>query len=64
MANEREARARRAIAGGVILTFIGVAFITTGSKLTGGPITLVGWAALLFGIHSFGRLGTPGDAER
>lgn len=53
-----EGAARRAIALGMLLTFVGVAFITTGSKATGGPITLAGWAALLYGVHSFGRLGT------
>jgi hypothetical protein len=53
----RESRARLAIAIGLLLTFGGLAIVSTGSKQLGGPIVAVGWAALLYGIHAFGRLG-------
>lgn len=52
-----EPRARRAIIGGLLLTALGIAIVSTGSKVFGGPVVVVGWATLLFGIHSFGRLG-------
>ena len=39
------------------LTFVGLAIVSTGSKLVGGPIVAIGWLVLIYGIHSFGRLG-------
>lgn len=52
-----EVKARRALVVGIALTFGGLAIVSTGSKLLGGPIVAVGWAALIYGIHAFGRLG-------
>lgn len=52
-----EPNARRALAIGLALTFFGVAIVATGSKKLGGPIVVIGWAVLLYGIHAFGRLG-------
>lgn len=52
-----EPKARRAIAVGLALTFLGLALVATASKTVGGPIVAIGWAALLYGIHAFGRLG-------
>lgn len=54
-----ETNARRALVVGTALTFGGLAIVSTGSKLLGGPIVCVGWAALIYGIHAFGRLGSP-----
>ncbi len=53
-----EPKARRAIAVGLALIFMGLAVVATASKTIGGPIVAIGWAALLYGIHAFGRLGT------
>jgi hypothetical protein len=57
MSVEPESRARSAIAVGLALTFLGLALVATASKSLGGPVVAVGWAALLYGIHAFGRLG-------
>lgn len=56
--SQAEPKARRAIAVGLALTFLGLALVATASKAVGGPIVAIGWSALLYGIHAFGRLGT------
>lgn len=56
-ASQAEPKARRALAVGLALTLFGLAVVATGSKVLGGPILVIGWVALVYGVHSFGRLG-------
>lgn len=56
--DSREANARRIVAVGIALTFLGLAIVATSSKVLGGPIVVIGWAALLYGTHAYGRLGS------
>ncbi len=52
-----ELRARRSLAGGVFLVFLGLLVAGTVARAPGGALTVAGWALALFGLHTFGRLG-------
>jgi hypothetical protein len=57
----QEKSARRVIVLGAVAVAIGIAL--TGSagqgSSVGGVALVVGWLALVVGIHRFGRLGAP-----
>jgi hypothetical protein len=50
-------RARRAIGGGAILLIAGLTMVGTGPSQIGTGMTLIALVALIYGIHTFGRLG-------
>lgn len=52
-----ERAARRALAAGVSLAVLGLALVGTGPSEAGMAITIAGLIALIYGIHTFGRLG-------
>jgi hypothetical protein len=45
-----------AVAGAISAT--GVFLLGMGRRDAGGIVTLVGWCAFVFALHSFGRLGS------
>jgi uncharacterized membrane protein YgdD (TMEM256/DUF423 family) len=51
-------RARATLVVGAVATVLGVALSGTASPNLGGVLLIVGWLALVVGIHRFGRLGT------
>lgn len=53
----QERSARRTLALGVSLAVLGLALVGTGPSEAGMAITLAGLLALIYGIHTFGRLG-------
>ncbi len=53
----QERSARRTLAIGVSLAVLGLALVGTGPSEAGMAITLAGLLALVYGIHTFGRLG-------
>ena len=62
---ERAPRQALMIGGGLLL--LGLAVVGTDSGGMGSVVALVGLAAIIYGIHAFGRLGgedmTPGSAD-
>ena len=56
-------RARCIVASGAFLSALGLFFSAAASHTLGTPLTLVGWAALLYGIHVLGRSGRPKRLE-
>jgi hypothetical protein len=52
-----EARARIFLISGAVLLVVGLVMVAGLSPWLGGPVVLVGWLALVLGIHRFGRLG-------
>ena len=54
-----DARARQMLlmAGGI--SALGVAIAGTLSRVAGGVVVVVGWLAFLYGLHAFGRTGSP-----
>ena len=52
-----ERAARRALAAGGTLAVIGLALVGTGPSEAGMAISLAGLIALIYGIHTYGRLG-------
>jgi hypothetical protein len=57
---QAERRARVVIFLGAVGVVVGVALTGSGQgNGAGGVVLLFGWLALVFGIHRFGRLGTP-----
>src|SRR5262249_31751127 len=53
----REPRARRALILGSGLLLFGLAMVGVDTTDTGAALTLLGLVILIFGIHTFGRLG-------
>ncbi|WP_437313944.1 hypothetical protein [Sorangium sp. So ce385] len=58
---EEEARARRALGGGGMLLVAGLALVGVGPSDAGMGLTLIALVVLIYGIHSFGRLGPERD---
>ncbi|AUX45400.1 hypothetical protein SOCE26_068910 [Sorangium cellulosum] len=58
---EAERLARRALGGGGLLLVAGLALVGVGPSDAGMALTVIALAALLYGIHSFGRLGPERD---
>ena len=59
--SEAEARARGALGGGGLLLVAGLALVGVGPSDAGMALTLLALALLIYGIHSFGRLGPERD---
>lgn len=57
-----ERRARRALISGSALLLLGLAMVGVDTTDVGAAITLLGLLILIFGIHSYGRLG-PDEPE-
>lgn len=56
--DEKETRGpRRALVSGSALLLVGLAMVGVDSSDVGAGVTLIGLLILLYGIHSFGRLG-------
>jgi hypothetical protein len=51
------ARPRRALISGSALLLLGLAMVGVDSSEVGAGVTLIGLLILIYGIHSFGRLG-------
>jgi hypothetical protein len=60
---ELEERARRALGGGGLLLVAGLALVGVGPSDAGMALTLLALLVLIYGIHSFGRLGTERDGR-
>ncbi|WP_437924218.1 hypothetical protein WMF37_35035 [Sorangium sp. So ce291] len=56
-----EGRARRTLGGGGLLLVAGLALVGVGPSDAGMALTLLALALLIYGIHSFGRLGPERD---
>lgn len=54
---------RHALGLGSALLFVGLGMTGIGALDTGAVVTLGGLLLTIFGIHTFGRLGTEGDDE-
>lgn len=52
-----ERSARRFLGAGGILSAVGLVLVGTGPSETGGVVCVVGLLVLIYGIHTFGRLG-------
>ncbi|WP_438023007.1 hypothetical protein [Sorangium sp. So ce233] len=59
--SEAETRARRALGGGGLLLVAGLALVGVGPSDAGMALTVLALLMLVFGIHSFGRLGPERD---
>jgi hypothetical protein len=60
-------RARRAVGGGALLLLAGLGTVGAGPSDAGMALTLLALVVLIYGIHSFGRLGPdarPGEPAR
>ena len=53
-----EARARTLLTAAIATTAAGVAIAGTASRTFGGIILVVGWVALVYSLHAFGRAGS------
>jgi len=51
------ARARRSLISGSVLLLLGLGMVGIDTTDVGAGVTLLGLLILIFGIHSFGRLG-------
>ncbi|WP_437903009.1 hypothetical protein WME95_31255 [Sorangium sp. So ce327] len=58
-----EERARRALGGGGLLLVAGLALVGVGPSDAGMGLTVLALLVLIYGIHSFGRLGTERDGR-
>lgn len=56
-----EGRARRALGGGGLLLVAGLALVGVGPSDAGMALTVLALLVLVYGIHSFGRLGPERD---
>jgi hypothetical protein len=65
-AERRVRRPRRALSAGSALLLVGLAMVGVDSSSEGAVVTLIGLLILIYGIHSFGRLGPdePATIER
>ncbi|WP_437955177.1 hypothetical protein WME76_26990 [Sorangium sp. So ce119] len=59
--SEAETRARRALGGGGLLLVAGLALVGVGPSDAGMALTVLALLVLVYGIHSFGRLGPERD---
>ncbi|WP_437323661.1 hypothetical protein [Sorangium sp. So ce381] len=60
---DAEERARRALGGGGLLLVAGLALVGVGPSDAGMALTVLALVVLIYGIHSFGRLGTEQDGQ-
>ncbi|MDC0677815.1 MULTISPECIES: hypothetical protein [Sorangium] len=60
---DAEERARRALGGGGLLLVAGLALVGVGPSDAGMALTVLALVVLIYGIHSFGRLGTERDGQ-
>ncbi|WP_437708750.1 hypothetical protein WMF45_31350 [Sorangium sp. So ce448] len=60
---DAEERARRALGGGGLLLVAGLALVGVGPSDAGMGLTVLALLVLIYGIHSFGRLGTERDGQ-
>ena len=56
-ASPRERTARKALVVGALLLLIGVGLVGVGPSEAGSVIVVVALLAMIYGVHSFGRLG-------
>lgn len=56
-----EGHARRALGGGGLLLVAGLALVGVGPSGAGTALTVLALLVLVYGIHSFGRLGPERD---
>lgn len=54
---ETARQARRALGGGALLLLVGLGTVGIGPSDTGMALALLALALLIYGIHTFGRLG-------
>jgi hypothetical protein len=54
----KPATGRRLLVGGAFVSAAGIALSGTISRDFGGPVVLLGWLALVAGLHLFGRSGS------
>ena len=57
-------RPRRSLTVGGALVLVGLGLVGIGPSDVGMVVTLAGLGALIFGIHTFGRLGPEGEEVR
>ena len=60
---ELERRPRRALAIGGVLLALGLAIVGVGPSDLGTGITIVALVTLIYGVHTFGRLGPSGSGS-
>lgn len=60
---DAEERARRALGAGGLLLVAGLALVGVGPSDAGMGLTVLALLVLIYGIHSFGRLGTERDGR-
>lgn len=60
--NARAQRAQRWIYVGATVTTLGICLSLTQAKDIAGPITMIGLASALIGLHRFGRSGADRPA--
>lgn len=53
----RERTARKALVVGALLLLVGVGLVGVGPSETGSVVVVVALLAMIYGVHSFGRLG-------
>jgi hypothetical protein len=51
---------RHAVGGGALLLLVGLAMVAVGPSKVGMAVTLLALPLLIYGIHTFGRLGPDG----
>lgn len=59
-----EARARRFLTWGALVTALGLAVSGTVSQAIGGVVLVAGWATIVLGIHAYGRAGGAAGRAR
>ena len=57
----RERTARKALGVGALLLLVGVGLVGVGPSEAGSVVVVVALLAMIYGVHSFGRLG-PDEA--
>lgn len=55
-----EPKARKALMMAAGVSALGLVIAGTASPVVGGVIVVLGWAAFLYALHSFGRAGGDG----
>lgn len=58
--SEPERRARSLLGGAAACMVVGLLVAGTVSRTVGGVVTLVGWLASLWALHTLGRAGARG----
>ena len=50
-----EPQARRLLFGAAVTSVLGIAVAGTVDRAVGGVIVAIGWLAIVYGLHAFGR---------